>query len=123
MTLVALLVLTGLAYAAGSEFKQKAGEFTVELKFDRNPSVGNNAIEVSVKDAAGKAVTDANVAVEYSMPAMPGMPPMNYKTPTTLSGDKYKANLNLSMSGAWNIAVKVSKAGKTSTAKFNLDVQ
>jgi hypothetical protein len=57
------------------------------------------------------------------MPAMPGMPAMNYKTDADLKGSVYKGTMNLSMSGPWNIAVKISKAGKTSTAKFSIDAR
>ena len=74
-------------------------------------------------DASGQYVTDATVKVDYSMPAMPGMPAMNYKTDASLSGRKYTAKMNLSMSGSWNIAVKITKGGKTSTVKFNVDAQ
>jgi hypothetical protein len=31
--------------------------------------------------------------------------------------------VNLSMSGSWNVAVKITKGGKTSTVKFNVDAQ
>jgi len=54
---------------------------------------------------------------------MPGMPPMNYKTDAVLKGNEYRATMNLSMSGPWNIAIKITRAGKTSTAKFNIDAR
>lgn len=117
-----LLLAAGIAYAKDYEVKKKAGEYNVEVKIDKNPPVvGDNNITVEVKDAAGKYVTDAKVKVEYSMPAMPGMPAMNYKTDTEFKGNEYKAKMNLSMAGSWNIAVKITRAGKTSTVKFNVD--
>ena len=61
------------------------------------------------------------VKVEYSMPAMPGMPAMHYKEDATVSGNAYKAVMNLSMAGSWNVALKIKKDGKTHTVKFNLD--
>ena len=66
-------------------------------------------------------MTDAKVRIEYSMPAMPGMPAMNYKADAELKGYEYKAKMNLSMSGAWNVAVKITRGGKTTTVKFNVD--
>ncbi|GFP22357.1 hypothetical protein HKBW3S06_01585, partial [Candidatus Hakubella thermalkaliphila] len=45
------------------------------------------------------------------------------KTSATLSGNKYKAKMNLSMSGPWNIAVKITRGGKTSAVKFNVDAR
>ena len=117
-----LLVSTGIAFAKDYEINKKAGDYSVTVKIDRNPPVvGDNAISVEVQDAAGKFVTDAKVMIDYSMPAMPGMPPMNYKTTANLEGNEYKAVMNLSMSGPWNIAVKIKKGGKTSTAKFTVD--
>lgn len=119
-----MVVLTGgIAVAKDYEVKKKAGDFDVEVRIDKNPPVvGDNNISVEVKES-GKAVTDAKVVVDYSMPAMPGMPAMNYKTDAELKGSVYKAVMNLSMAGSWNIAVKITKAGKTSTAKFSIDAR
>ncbi len=122
---VLMVVLAfGVALAKDYEVKKKAGDFDVEVRIDKNPPVvGDNNITVEIKDASGKPVTDAKVIVDYSMPAMTGMPAMNYKADTEIKGDKYKATMNLSMSGPWNIAVKITKAGKTSTAKFSIDAR
>lgn len=119
-----VLLLFGVAAAKDYEVKKKTGEYEFHVKIDKNPPVvGDNNIEVEIKDAAGKYVTDAKVRVEYSMPAMPGMPPMNYKTNAELKGDEYVATMNLSMSGPWNIAVKMKRGGKISTVKFNIDAR
>lgn len=121
--ILTVILAVGVAYAAGPEFAKKAGNFNVMVQFERNPSVGNNNVDIAVKDASGSFITDAVVKVDYSMPAMGGMPAMNYKTDAVLSGSTYKATLNLSMSGAWGVAVKITRAGKTSTAKFTVDAQ
>ncbi len=119
---LSLLLIAGIAYAKDYEVKKKVGEYDVEVKIDKNPPVvGDNNITIDIKDASGKNVTNAAVTVEYSMPAMPGMPAMNYKTDTELKGDEYKAKINLSMSGSWNVAVKITRSGKTATMKFNVD--
>ena len=119
---ILLLLIAGIAYAKDYEVTKKAGEFTVTASIDNNPPVaGDNNISVVIKDSTGKTVTDARVKVEYSMPAMPGMPAMNYKTDALPKGTAYNAKLNLSMAGSWNVAVKVSKGGKSSTMKFNID--
>lgn len=119
-----LLLIGGIAYAKDYEVKKKVGEYDVEVKIDKNPPVvGDNNIEIGIKDASGKYVTDAKVKVEYSMPAMPGMPAMNYKTDTELKGDEYKAKINLSMSGSWNISVKITRSDKTTTMKFTVDAR
>ncbi len=119
-----LLFIAGIAYAKDYEVKKKAGEYDVTVKIDKNPPiVGDNNVTVEVKDASGKNVTDAKVIVDYTMPAMPGMPAMNYKANAELKGSEYKAKMNLSMSGAWNVVIKISRAGKTATAKFNVDAR
>lgn len=119
-----LLFIAGIAYAKDYEVKKKAGEYDVIVKIDKNPPVvGDNNITIEIKDASGKYVTDAKVKVEYSMPAMPGMPAMNYKTDAELKGNEYKAKMNLSMSGAWNVAVKITRTGKITAIRFNVDAR
>jgi hypothetical protein len=119
-----VLLITGLAYAKDYEVKKKAGDYDVEVKIDKNPPVvGDNNIGIEIKNAKGAYVTDATVVVEYSMPAMPGMPPMNYKTDAALDGHEYKAKMNLSMAGPWGIEVKITRDGKPSKVKFSIDAQ
>ncbi len=116
--------ITGLAIAKDFAVTKKAGDYTVVVTIDKNPpTTGDNNLAVAVKDKSGADVTDAKVSVEYSMPAMPGMPPMNYKTNAELAGKQYKTKLNFSMSGSWNVTVKVAQGGKTAQAKFTVDAR
>jgi len=85
--------------------------------------MGNNVMDVLIKDAAGKAVTDAVVSVSYTMPPMQGMAPMNYKGNADLQGEAYRTTVNFSMSGSWNVEVRAVRAGKTTPVKFNVDVK
>lgn len=124
LTVIALLLVAGIAYAKDYEVTKKAGEYNVVVKIDKNPPVaGDNNMKIEIKDAAGKNVTDAKVVVDYGMPAMTGMPAMNYKAEAELKGDEYKTKMNLSMSGSWNIAVKITRGGKTSLMKFTVDAK
>ncbi len=121
---VVLFLTAGVAYAKHYEVKKKAGDYDVTVEIDRNPPVvGDNNVTIEIKDAAGHHVKDAKVVVDYSMPAMVGMPPMNYKTDAVLKGDAYKATMGLSMGGSWNIAVKITREGKTSSMKFTVDAK
>jgi hypothetical protein len=121
---VIVFLTAGAAYAKDYEVKKKAGEFGVVVTIDKNPPVtGDNGVTVSVKDAGGKVVKDAKVIVDYSMPAMPGMPAMNYKADAVLKGEEYKAVMNLSMAGSWNVAVKISASGKSGSMKFTVDAK
>jgi len=123
VTLLVLFLTFGLAYAKDYMVMKKTGNYTVHVKMDKNPPVpGQNKMEISIQDASGADVKDATVAVEYSMPAMPGMPAMNYKTKTEMKSNQYLTILDFSMSGAWNVNVKITRAGKTQSVKFNVDV-
>jgi hypothetical protein len=121
---IILMFVTGIAYAKEYEVKKKAGDYDVVVTIDRNPPVvGDNNISIDVKDASGQNVTDARVKIDYGMPAMPGMPAMDYKADAGLKGTAYKATMNLSMSGPWNIVVKIVRAGKTTSMKFTVDAK
>ncbi|GAB4389531.1 MAG: copper resistance determinant CrdA [Thermodesulfovibrionales bacterium] len=124
VVVMAVLLTLGVAYGKPMEIKKKAGDYDVQVRIDKNPPVvGENSVEIEVKDASGRNVTDARVTVEYSMPPMPGMPAMNYKEEAALKGDLYRARLNLSMSGSWNISLKIRRGDKTDTVKFNVDAK
>jgi hypothetical protein len=119
-----LLLSAGIVWAKDYEIQKKAGDLTVMVRMDKNPAVmGENGAIVTVKDPAGKEVTDAEVKMDYSMPAMPGMPAMNYSEVLALKGNTYQGKLNYSMAGPWNIVVKIVRGGKTSSTKFSVDVQ
>ena len=116
-----LLLSAGIVWAKDYEIQKKAGDLSVVVKMDKNPAVmGENGAIVTVKDPVGKEVTDAEVKNEYSMPAMPGM---NYKADLALKEKSYQGKLYYSMSGPWNIVVKIIRGGKTSSTKFSVDVQ
>lgn len=121
---LALVLVAGFTFAKEYEVNKKAGDYTVDVKMDRNPPAqGKNNMDIAVTDKAGKAVTDAQVVVEYVMPPMPGMAPMNYKATAEPKGDRYKAVMDLSMTGPWNVAVKITRDGKSQSARFTIDVK
>ncbi len=116
--------MIGIAFAGSFVASKKAGACLVEIQIDRNPPIiGDNHIEIEIRDAAGMIVSDARVKVNYYMPPMPRMAPMNYRTDATFRRGKYGTTISLIMEGPWVIAVKVTFAGKTTTAKFNIDVR
>ena len=119
-----VLLLAAVAASPAGATVRKAGDYTVDVTMDKNPPVaGENTIDVRIKDKAGKAVTDARVTVEYSMPGMPGMPAVNYKSGAELKGETYRAVISPSMAGSWNVAVKVTRGSKTETARLTIDVK
>jgi hypothetical protein len=124
------LLLTLLALAAGPvfakdyELSKKAEDYSVLIKIDRNPPVvGDNGMTLEIRDGAGKIVTDAKVKVDYGMPAMPGMPAMFYKADAELKGQEYKAKMNLSMAGSWNVTLQITQGEKVRRTKFTVDAR
>jgi hypothetical protein len=117
------LGLTSSAQAADFKVEKQAGDFLVTAVIDKNPpSTGKNNIAIEIKDKSGKAVADAKVRVDYSMPAMPGMPAANFKTDAKAEGGKYTAVMDLTMSGTWNVAVKFKNTGgKVEKITFSVD--
>ena len=100
------------------------GNLTVVAVIERDPpTVAKNAIEVRVTDAAGNPVQDAKLLVNYYMPPMARMPPMNYKVEAKWKKDAYKAVMDLIMAGPWIILVRITIDGRTVTAKFNIDAR
>jgi hypothetical protein len=121
--LILLLSVTGAVYAKEYTVKKELEDINVTMNFDRNPPVsGENQVQVSLQDKKGASITDATVVVEYSMPAMPGMPAMSNKSATELKNKEYTATIDFMMSGAWTVTIKITRAGKTQSAKFNVDV-
>jgi hypothetical protein len=118
-----LVLIPATGYPRGYEAKKKVGDYEIEIKIDRDPIVlGDNHIEIEVK-SGGKIVKDVRVLVNYYMPPMPRMPPMNYKTYAELEGSKYKAKMDIIMTGPWIIVIKIYQGEKVVTTKLNLDAQ
>jgi hypothetical protein len=119
-----MCLAAGMAFAKSYELQKKAGDYALDIRLDKNPPVvGDNLMELTIKDTDGKTVTDAKVTVNYTMPPMSGMAPMSYKIDSVLKGEKYQSTLKFSMSGSWNVEVKITQAGKTTPVKFNVDVK
>ncbi len=123
VTLFSFFLIVSFGHTAGVEVRKQAGEYEIEAKLDRNPPVvGSNSIEIEIKHG-GKPVSDAKVLVNYYMPPMPRMAPMNYKTEAKLKKQKYRTEMNFIMAGPWYIVIIIHHSGKISTAKFNVDAQ
>ena len=123
--LVLVLLLTAsLVHARGYEAQKTVGGYEVVIRIDKNPPVlGDNQIEVEIKDASGKVVKDAEVLINYYMPPMPRMPPMNYTVAAAPDGTAYRAVMDLIMSGPWNIIIRAKIPDKAFRATFPVDVR
>jgi hypothetical protein len=78
-------------------------------------TTGENQFEVSVRDPAGAAVTDADVVIQLFMAGMPtmGMPAMRNEVKLTAAGGGiYRGTGQILMAGRWDATVSVTRAGQ-----------
>jgi len=122
--LLSLGLLTLETQAKKLELAKKVGDLTVELDMEKDPPfVGKNAAEIRIKNGQGKSIQEAKVYLNYYMPPMPRMAPMNFKVEAKRKKEAYPAVMNLIMAGPWTILVRITLADKTSTAKFHIDAR
>lgn len=122
-TAIAILaaVVSSASPAAAVQSKAKHTKTTgtpavdIMLMAPTAPKSGENQFEVTVKDANGKPIADAEVSVLLVMPAMPAMkmPAMRNEVKLKSSGDgKYAGSGNVPMAGRWNATVSVKRGGR-----------
>lgn len=93
-----------------------------KVSFRSDPAVpqggAETALHVSVQDAAGKPVTDAQVQVTVFMPAMPamGMAEMRETATLTAAGAEYTGRIKVPTAGTWTVTVEVTRAGQALTS-------
>ena len=123
VVVMTLLLTVGLSW--GYESEKSAGGLSIKLVAGSYPLVkGDNAISVKITDNAGKAVTNAKVAIRFYMPAMPGMAPMSSNIDALLKGDVYMVTVNPAMEGTWKADVSVTRPGAAAAkTTFNLDAR
>jgi hypothetical protein len=123
--LTMFLLSTGVTFSKNIEIEKVVDDYKVQVSIDKNPPVvGENNIDVRIRNNSGDIINDAQVMVFYSMPAMPGMPAMNYNIEAKKDGSSYRAVLNLSMAGPWNIQIKFKRASEAiKNIKFSIDVK
>jgi hypothetical protein len=122
---LALFFRLGEPCEAGDYRVRKTAEgLAFDIAINRNPPVlGDNEIRIEIKDPQGNPVLDAEVLVNYYMPPMPRMPPMNYTIPAALKGKEYRATMDLIMTGPWNIITRARVQGKWVRVTFPIDVR
>jgi len=119
-----IVVTASVSFARDFTARKKIDGYTVDVAINRNPPiVAKNELLVGIKDALGKPVSDLKVMVNYYMPPMPGMAPMNYTVRASPKGDGYLVIMDLIMTGPWNIVIKTNVAGKRLAATFPIDVR
>jgi RND family efflux transporter MFP subunit len=108
----------GAPAAPGPPPQAAAARETLEIRLQSRPDPprsGENALEVTARDAAGRPITDADVTVTFFMAAMPSMnmPAMqNEARLTHAGGGVYRGAGQVMMSGRWDVTVTVSRGGR-----------
>lgn len=97
---------------------QKAEQTGAKISFAVEPhppkGAADNMFHVSVLDANGKAIPDAEVTVTLVMPAMPsmGMPEMRNSFKVPFVQGMYMGKGNIGMAGPWNVSVEAKRNGQ-----------
>lgn len=108
----AVVLVVALAVSAAAQ----SGAATLTLTTKPSPlGLGQNLFEVLVKDAKGRPVADAEVAIVLLMPADPKTKHPEMRTEGTLNNvgaGKYNAIAVVGMAGDWIITVTASRNGK-----------
>lgn len=101
---------------AGTAVPAATSNVTIEFRSQPDPpKTGESTFEVTVKDPAGKPVTDGEVSVQQLMPAMPtmNMPAMRNETKLMhAGGGVYRGPAQVMMAGRWDVTVTVTKGGQ-----------
>lgn len=89
---------------------------TVTLKTTPNPlGLGQNRFDVTVKDAKGQPIANADVALSLVMPSDSKTKHPEMRTEGELSsvgGGRYNGIAMVTMAGAWNVTATVTLNGK-----------
>ena len=94
-----------------------AGSQSMDISFKSEPDppkMGENTLEVMVM-ANSLPVTDADVAVEFFMAAMPSMNMAEMRNSVALNSEgagKYRGTGSVMMSGTWDAIVRVKRGGQ-----------
>ena len=110
-----VMLATSAAFAQSPAAKPAALVITFTTQPTPAKGGADNLVEVSVKDAKGQPVSDADVSVTLVMPAMPAMNMAEMRNAVTLKSagaGKYSGKGQVMRAGTWNVTVTVKKAGK-----------
>jgi hypothetical protein len=102
---------------------QEAGGMRVTFALSPYPPSGGQAtnFEVTlVETSTGQAISDATVALDMTMPAMPM--PANQPSLEPGAAGQYQGASRFTMRGLWRIEVIITRGGQTQSVFFDLDL-
>lgn len=124
LVLMGLFLSAGLAYGTDYEVTKKAGDYTVQVKIDRNPPVvGDNNMMIWLKDAAGNDVKGAMITVDYNKSTKLWMRAKKYNSYATPHENNYHAILAIPTQGSWDVTININHKEKRVSAKFSIDIK
>jgi hypothetical protein len=120
---ITVILATGLLNAAAFEKEAKSATATVVMTSQKPLVVGSNTIELQIT-LDNEAVEGAEVTLKSFMPAMPGMPAMeNTVEASSLGNGRFKAEVNFSMSGTWQIHILITpETGRKMRVKTSVNI-
>jgi len=126
LAIAILLVFMTATLSEARDFRvrKRTGNFIVDVALDKNPPIlGNCDIRIEIRDGQGAAVTGSRVQINYYMPPMPGMVPMNYTIQAAPRGSSHIATMNFIMTGPWNIVIQFNSGGRHWQVVIPIDVR
>jgi len=98
------------APAAGAGQAAAAQTLNIEIVEPKQPKVGSNSVQVTVRDASGKPVEGAQVEISVFMHQMGNMAPMSSKANLTSSGGgQYSGTVDIPMAWTWQTTITVKR--------------
>jgi RND family efflux transporter MFP subunit len=110
----------GMAGLFGGSKQFESGQEAAAIRYGfradpASPKGGSNAtVHVTMQDASGKPVTDAEVKIALVMPAMPAMSMPETRSAADLawSGSDYAGTVKVPSSGSWNVEIEARRNGQ-----------
>ena len=115
MALTATLAVVAAACGGGQPSSESGQNVEVTFRSEPDPPrMGDNTLEVMVM-SGGQPVTDADVTVEFFMPAMPAMNMAEMRNTVPLKhegGGTYRGAGSVMMAGNWDVTVMAMRGGQ-----------
>lgn len=101
---------------------QKIGDLNVTLALTPYPPVGwqEASFDVTLTDGQGQAITDAQISLDLTMPAMPM--PQNTVVAQHTSTGFYHGTGRFTMRGLWRIEVIIERGGQKQSVMFDVNL-